>query len=107
MAWNQHESCRVEEGELAVVRCREGWVLRDQESWDRVNRAAEAGRRFKKEFGGGETKGKGKMKMPPQMADSVTTEAWGSASPAAKEAAKRKVVRAGDETETDISARRK
>lgn len=154
VAWNDHRSCKISEDELRSVRCKEGWVIVDQESWDRINAAADAGRVFKAEKKAakaaqetvegaeevegtdskpaeepvsmvqkepaGRKKAAGKKELPerkerPKRKVSLGTkvasegkEAEGSKElPEPKDAPKRKVVRAGDETETDVGARKR
>lgn len=108
LQWNDHASCKVTEKDIEAVRCKEGWVIGDQASWDRIETVVEEGRKFKEanakligngtpgveEVGLESGKGKGKAAVK-------------EAAAASRRQPPRKFVRAGDETETDIGAKKK
>ena len=48
-SWDRHGSCRVGYQDIEYVKVLDGYVILDQESWNRIEDACEAGRRFKRE----------------------------------------------------------
>ena len=100
VTWDEHESCKVREGELNLVRCKDGWVIVDQESWDRISRATEAGKRFLE--GKGKDKGDVREEAAVEAAPTAGIEEVNAAGE--RQQPKTKNVRAGDETEADTGA---
>ena len=50
-SWDSHESCRVSYPNINYTKVSDGYVILDQESWNKIENACEAGRRFKRENG--------------------------------------------------------
>ena len=50
--WNQHPSCHIDYSDLKIGQCRDGWVLLDQESHEKVETAIAAGLHHIRERGG-------------------------------------------------------
>lgn len=140
--WNDHASCKISEADLNFTRSKEGLVIVDKASWDKINAAADAGRSAKGDEGvdgvatvskvlrdlaprSKKAKVAAKEMLVPEPVErrvlprrksakardqiDAEMEAAGGAKAmsSAKETPKRKVVRAGDETETDVSARKR
>lgn len=77
-------------------------MIVDQESWDKINVAADEGRRFQE---GGREGSAGVDVGLDGSKDRMRTDSE-EVSPGKKASPKRKVVRAGDETETDVGGRK-
>ena len=105
VTWDEHASCKIQEDDLRTERCREGWVIVDRESWTKVEAAAEEGRKFKRARAGEDGGAVGTKREREVVAEPVEQRKVEASEK--REPPKRKVVRAGDETETDVGGRRR
>ncbi|GAB1737034.1 hypothetical protein NU219Hw_g396t1 [Hortaea werneckii] len=49
-AWDTHESCKVGYSDIQYTQTKDGFVFLDQESWDKVQRAIDAGEGYKRKL---------------------------------------------------------
>ncbi|GAB1730016.1 hypothetical protein NU195Hw_g3440t1 [Hortaea werneckii] len=47
-AWDTHESCKVRCGDIKYQETKDGYVILNQESWDKVQKAIDAGEEYKR-----------------------------------------------------------
>lgn len=45
--WDRHGSCRVALSDINYTKVKDGFVILDQESWDKIEAAVEVGRKYK------------------------------------------------------------
>lgn len=87
---------------MNLVRCKDGWVIVDQESWDRIKEATDAGKKV--EVGDDENDVREQQIVEGKSADDANDGLDKEKQAGNEQAPKRKAVRAGDETETDAGA---
>lgn len=51
-AWDDHTSCKIGYTQLNYTRCKDGFVVLDQESHDKIEEAVAAGLKYAEEKGG-------------------------------------------------------